>query len=104
MARLDPIHPGEILKHEYMEPFGLSVEALAGAIDISVEQIDSIIRGQGRMTADLSVRFARLFNTDAQSWLNLQTSYELELIDRNTKPEIQSIQPLNNGKARSLDL
>ena len=104
MKRLDPIHPGEILKCEFMDPYALTVGALAKALFIPTETIDTIIQCQGGITADLAMRLARFFDTDAKSWLNLQSAYELELIDRNNKPEIQSIEPLCSGKVPSSDL
>ena len=82
MTRLDPVHPGEILKHDFMEPFALSATALANALGLTSAQIDEIVCRRQGITAETALRLARYFNTDAQSWMNLQTRYELALAER----------------------
>lgn len=79
MARkLPPIHPGEILLEDFMRPFGLSSNALAQLLEVTPARINEIVRGRRGITADTALRLARYFGTDAQSWMNLQTRYELE--------------------------
>ena len=77
MTRLDPIHPGEVLKHDFMDPLGLSATALATAIGVTPARISEIVRGRRRITADTALRLTRYFGTDARSWMNLQHRYEL---------------------------
>ena len=77
MTRLEPVHPGEVLKHDFMEPFGLSATALAKAIGVTPARINEIVRGRRGITAETALRLARYFNTDARSWMNLQDRYEL---------------------------
>ena len=84
MVRLEPVHPGEILKHDFMEPLGLSATALAKAIDVTPARINEIVRGRRGITAGTALRLARYFETDAQSWMNLQTGYELVVAERDT--------------------
>ncbi|MCY3736838.1 MAG: HigA family addiction module antitoxin [Gemmatimonadaceae bacterium] len=80
MARLDPVHPGEALKHDFMEPLGLSDTSLAKAIGVTPARINEIVRGRRGITAETAPRLARYYNTDARSWMNLQDRYELEFL------------------------
>jgi addiction module HigA family antidote len=89
-----PVHPGEILREDYMLPLGLSATALAHALGVTPARINDIVRERRGITADTALRLARYFGTDAQSWVNLQTAYDLrvaelaagETIDRVVKP------------------
>ncbi|MCC7167586.1 MAG: HigA family addiction module antidote protein [Rhodospirillales bacterium] len=77
-----PIHPGEILREEYAKPLGLSANALALALGTTAARINDILRERRGVTADTALRLARYFGADAQSWLNLQTSYDLRQAER----------------------
>ena len=79
MNNMRPIHPGEILKEEYLEPLGMSVNALATALRISAPRINDVVRQKRAVSVDTALRLARYFNTTAQFWLNLQTSYDLKV-------------------------
>ena len=89
-----PIHPGEILREEYIVPLGLSASALAHALGVTPARINDIVRERRGITADTALRLARYFGTDAQSWMNLQSAYDLraagrsagETIERAVKP------------------
>ena len=70
-------HPGEILLEEWLKPMALSQYALATAIDVPPRRINEIVKGVRGITADTALRLAAFFGTDAQSWLNLQSDYEL---------------------------
>jgi addiction module HigA family antidote len=72
-----PVHPGEILKEEYLKPAGMSVNALAKALHLHASRVNDIVLGRRGVTADTAMRLARYFGGDAQSWLNLQTQYDL---------------------------
>ena len=65
MTRLDPVHPGEVLKHDFMEPFALSSTALAKAIGVTPARINEIVRCRRGITAETALRLARYFGTDA---------------------------------------
>ena len=93
MTRLEPIHPGEVLKHEFMEPFGLSATALAGAIGVTPARINGIVRGRRGITAETGLRLARYFRTDARSWMNLRNRYELEIAARDKAEALCAIRP-----------
>jgi addiction module HigA family antidote len=77
--KLAPIHPGEILREEFMAPLGLSSNALAKAISVTTARINEIVRERRGITADTALRLARYFGTDAQSWMNLQQRYDLQI-------------------------
>ncbi len=99
MVRLEPVHPGEILKHDFMDPSGLSTTALATALGVSPGRINEIVRGRHGITASTALRLARYFGTDAQSWMNLQTRYEL-LVGSGRQAEHcrRSLPPASTGK------
>ena len=70
-------HPGEVLLQDFLVPMGVSQYRIAKAIDVPPRRINEIVKGQRGITADTALRLAAFFGTDAQSWLNLQTEYEL---------------------------
>lgn len=90
---LPPIHPGEILREEYMKPFELSANALARAIGVTPARVNEIANEQRGITADTALRLATYFGTDAQSWMNLQKNYELECARRELADTLKHIQP-----------
>ena len=79
--RLDPIHPGEILLLEFLEPLGVSQNRLARDIDVPVSRIAGIVKGERAITADTALRFGAFFGVSARMWLNLQTAYDLEIAE-----------------------
>ena len=93
MTRLDPVHPGEVLKHDFMEPFALSSTALARAIGVTPARINEIVRRRRGITAETALRLARYFGTDAQSWMNLQDRYELSVAERRVGEALAAIEP-----------
>ena len=93
MKALEPVHPGEILKHAFMEPWELSATSLARAIGVTPARVNEIVRRRRGITAETALRLARYFNTDAQSWMNLQTRYELALAERTAHAALQAIRP-----------
>ena len=93
MTRLEPVHPGEVLKQDFMVPLGLSDTALARAIGVTPARVNEIARGRRGITAETALRLARYFGTDPHSWMNLQTLYELALAERNVAAALESIHP-----------
>ena len=93
MTVLEPVHPGEILKYDFMEPLELSATSLARAIGVTPARVNEIVRRRRGITAETALRLARYFNTDAQSWMNLQTRYELALAERTAHAALQAIRP-----------
>jgi len=94
MKRLQPVHPGEILKQDFMEPHGLSATVLAKELGVTVSCINDIVLGRRGITASTALRLARYFKTDAHSWINLQTNYELEIAQQREADILSSIRPL----------
>jgi len=76
--KIDPVHPGEILLHDFMEPLNLSQYALAKAIGVRPMRVSQIVRGQRAVTADTALRLSRYFSTRPAWWMDLQTHYDLE--------------------------
>lgn len=76
---LEPIHPGEILFEEFLEPMGLSQYRLAKGLSVPPRRINEIVHGKRRITADTALRLARFFGTSESLWLNLQSRYDLEV-------------------------
>ena len=76
---IDPIHPGEILMEEFLEPLGISQYRLAKDISVPPRRINEIVHGKRSITADTGLRLARFFGTTERFWLNLQVRYDLEV-------------------------
>jgi addiction module HigA family antidote len=89
-----PIHPGEILREEYLEPLGMSANALAGALNLTAARVNEIVREKRGITPDTALRLSRYFSTTAEFWLNLQMMYELrKTIEAEGKTIIDTIRP-----------
>ena len=80
--RLPPVHPGEVLRHDFLEPLDLTAHALALALRVPANRITAILAGERAVTAETALRLARHFGTSAGFWLNLQKSYELDVAER----------------------
>ena len=77
--RLSPIHPGEIVRKEFLDPMGVIVYALAKAIKVPRSRVNDIVRGRRSRSADTALRFARYFGTTPEFWINLQSRFDLEM-------------------------
>ena len=87
--RLPPVHPGKILRDEFLEPLGLSVYRAAGALKVSRPRLNEIVLGRRGVTTDTALRLGRCFGTTPHFWLNLQTCYDLDLADRTIRRQIE---------------
>jgi addiction module HigA family antidote len=76
-----PVHPGEILREEFLKPAGLTANALARALKVPAPRVNDIVRKRRGISADTALRLARYFGGDARSWLNLQTAYDLRVAE-----------------------
>lgn len=95
---LPPVHPGEILMEDFLNPMGITRYRLAKSIGVPQRRIDEICAGKRAVTADTALRLARFFGTDAQSWMNLQAEYDLEVAEITLAPRIQQeVKPLNDA-------
>jgi len=99
MERLANIHPGEILKEEFLDPMGISAYRLAKETYMPQTRIHDIIKGKRRITADTALRLSKYFGTSAKFWLGLQDDYDLEEEQREKGPELKEIQTLENDAA-----
>jgi addiction module HigA family antidote len=79
--RLPAIHPGEILREEFLAPLGMTAHELALALRVPATRINEIVNEKRGITADTAMRMARYFGTTAKFWLNMQVSYELEVAE-----------------------
>ena len=88
MNKMRAIHPGEILREEFLEPLGLSAHALSQALRVPAPRMNDIVRERRAVTPDTALRLARHFGTTAQFWLNLQASYDLKIAMRDSGAKI----------------
>lgn len=89
-----PIHPGEILCEDFLEPLGMSANALANKLGVTPARINEIIREKRGITADTALRLAKYFGGSAQFWLNLQSTYELRLAETDDLDFLDDIEPI----------
>ena len=92
-----PIHPGEVLREDYLEPLNMSANALAVALRIPAPRINDVVRERRSVSPDTALRLSRFFGGDAQSWLNLQTAYDLKIAEANA--DLAEIVPLSEPVA-----
>lgn len=95
MAKLRNIHPGEVLREEFLKPLGISAYRLSKDIGIPQTRTGSILHGKRRITADTALRLAKYFGTSAKFWLGLQNDYDLEEELKNINEDLQKIEVLN---------
>jgi len=95
---LPPVHPGEILLEDFLSPMEISRYRLAKSIGVPQRRIDEICAGKRSITADTALRLARFFGTDAQSWMNLQAEYDLEVAAATLAERIEKeVKPLKDA-------
>jgi len=97
---LRPIHPGEILREDFLAPLGMSAHALAKALHVTPARVNEIVKEKRGITPDTALRLARYFGGDANSWLNLQQAYDLKIAMQNSIKEIEeNVSPMNRDAA-----
>jgi len=91
-----PVHPGEVLREDYLKPMALSANALAKQLHVPASRINDIALERRGITADTALRLCRFFGGDAQSWLNLQTAYDLRVaqLDKSLQQAVMAVHPL----------
>lgn len=92
---IEPVHPGEILYEEFLQPLSLSQYQLAKEINVPPRRINEIVHGQRRITADTALRLARFFGMSERFWLNLQARYDLEVEKDKLGNTLDDIRPLS---------
>ena len=90
-----PIHPGKILREEYLIPLEMSANALAIKLQIPATRIGAIVNEKRAITVDTALRLARFFGGDAQSWLNLQQAFDVKTIHAELQDELNYIVPMS---------
>ena len=89
-----PVHPGEVLREDFLEPLNMSANALAKALNVPAPRINDIVRERRGVSADTAMRLARYFGGDARSWLNMQAAYDLRVAEiENAKRIEREVEP-----------
>ena len=96
MDQLSPLHPGEVLREEFMEPLGLSAYKVAEACHLPRTRIERIAREEIGITADTALRLAKFFGTTPEFWLNLQSLYELRVAQKRAGKSISRLPTLKH--------
>jgi len=91
---MTPVHPGEILLADFLEPLGVTQHRLAVSIGVPPRRINEIVHGKRRISADTALRLARFFGTSERFWINLQARYDLEIERHQLGPALDAITPL----------
>jgi addiction module HigA family antidote len=94
---MPPIHPGEVLREEYLEPLGISQYRRAQAIGVPPRRINEIVHGKRGISADTALRLARCLATSERFWLNLQSRYEIEVERDRLAAALAAIEPLTTA-------
>ena len=98
MRTLRNIHPGEVLKEEFLEPMGISVYRLSKETGLSQTRISQIIKGERSITAETALKLGRFFDVPAEFWMNLQALYDIEEAQKQYKKDIESIRTFSDFK------
>ena len=102
--RLPPVHPGEILRDEFLTPMEISVYRLAQAIKVSRPRLNDIVLGRRGITTDTALRLGRYFGMTPEFWINLQTRYDLNVAERTMRRQIErEVEPHAALNATALD-
>jgi antitoxin HigA-1 len=100
-ARLKPVHPGEILRDEFMGPLGLNPHQVSLALRVSAPTVSEITHEKRSISPDMALRLARYFDTTPEFWLNLQTRYDLEIARDEEEARVRrEVQPLRSTSVR----
>ena len=99
--KIAPIHPGEVLLEDFIEGFGITQNKVAVAIGVPPRRINEIVHGKRGITADTAARLARYFGTTPEFWLNLQSAYDISVIERDKAVELMRIIPRHPGQVSS---
>ena len=95
MEKLANIHPGEILKEEFLDPMGISQNRIARDIGVPPRRINEIVLGKRAVTADTALRLSRYFGTSAPFWMGLQAEYDMREAEEGLNPVLKEIRPVS---------
>jgi len=93
-ALYPPIHPGEVLREEYLTPLGVTQHRVAVAIGVPPRRLNEIVHGKRRISTDTALRLSRYFGTSEAFWINLQSRYDLDVVRDRLGPVLEGIRPL----------
>ncbi|MDR3450661.1 MAG: HigA family addiction module antitoxin [Alphaproteobacteria bacterium] len=96
-VKLAPVHPGEILREEFLSPLNLSASAVARAIGVPRTRIERLASEQVELSPDTALRLARLFETGAEFWMNIQSRYALETASDTLSGTLDKIEPIKRA-------
>ncbi len=91
---MEPVHPGDMLKEDFLDPLGVSQYRLAQAIGVSPRRINEIVHGTRRISADTALRLSRFFGMSDEFWMNLQGHYDIEIEKDRLRATLDDIEPL----------
>ena len=90
-----PVHPGEVLREDFLKPLGMSANALANALSVPASRINDIVLERRGVTVDTAMRLTRYFGGDVQTWMNLQIAFEIKTAEKALSKRVQTeVQPL----------
>ena len=90
-----PVHPGEVLRDDYLGPLDMSANALARALHVPASRVNDILLERRGVTVDTAMRLVRFFGGDVQSWMNLQTAFEIKMAERSIAKRVdREVKPL----------
>ncbi|MFZ3089414.1 MAG: HigA family addiction module antitoxin [Nitrospirota bacterium] len=98
MRTLRNIHPGEVLKEEFLEPMGISVYRLSKETGLSQTRISQIVKGERSITAETALKLGKFFDVPPEFWMNLQALYDIEEAQKRYKKDIESIHTFSDSK------
>jgi addiction module HigA family antidote len=93
MRHLKNIHPGEVLKEEFLDPMGITVYRIAKETGLSQTRVGQIIRGERGITAETAIKIGKFLGTGPEFWMNLQTFYDIEDVAKHQRKEVAAIRP-----------
>jgi addiction module HigA family antidote len=99
VAKLPPLHPGEMLREEFIKPMGLTPYAVAKACGVPRTRIERIVREELGISADTALRLAKFFGMSVEFWINLQAQYDLEVAKKKIAKELKAIAPVRRKAA-----
>lgn len=99
VAKLPPLHPGEMLREEFLKPMGLTPYAVAKACGVPRTRIERIVREELGISADTALRLAKFFGMSVEFWINLQAQYDLEVTKKKIAKELKAIEPVRRKAA-----
>ena len=99
MAKMKPLHPGEVLREDFLKPMGITAYRLAKDIDVPVNRITGIVNEDRAISADTALRLGRYFGTSAKVWIGLQSDYDLEIAAMQSRAALKRIAAINENRA-----